>query len=309
MAAPLNPIIDNLSVLESAPIGTVIGTVNSSDPDGTPVTYQLVPSTLWNDPNDGWVEWIEANQGPDPLQVELQGDKIVLTGPLDFEKIDGYLDFGFFIIATDGNGESTKINFRLNVVDVDEAVYLDGSDDTFNGTNDLDEVYGYGGNDKLYGFGGNDHIDGGSGDDLIKGGLGNDILKGSSGNDRIYGESGHDVISGGLGYDVMSGGTGRDTFIFENHTTSKVSKPDVITDFIGTGQLDISGIDGNTRVSGNQEFDWIGKKSFSGNAGELRYEVNGKNTFVYADINGDKKADFALELKSVAYLNEGMFVL
>ena len=42
------------------------------------------------------------------------------------------------------------------------------------GTDDAEEIYGYGGNDVLHGNGGNDKLDGGTGHDFMNGGMGND---------------------------------------------------------------------------------------------------------------------------------------
>lgn len=215
----------------------------------------------------------------------------------DYEAVAGLIRYGIFVTATDAQSESesTSAHFEIDVVDVDETIYGNDGANTIIGTALNDQIDGKGGNDRLEGGDGHDDIIGGSGNDLIKGGNCYDTLEGGTGDDRIFGEAGGDVISG-LGYDVMSGGVGlaRDTFLFENHLTSKVAKPDVITDFTGFDRIDLSGIDGNSKVTGNQDLTWIGTKGFSGHAGELRFVKEMSDTHVYADINGDKKADFAI---------------
>lgn len=103
---------------------------------------------------------------------------------------------------------------------------------------------------------------------------------------------------GAAGADILKGDRGMYKFIKE----STVARPDIIaewgphTSYSGGDRIGVSGIDANSKLSGNQEFSRIGTKSFSGKAGELRYEKTNADTFVYADVNGDKKADFAVQI-------------
>lgn len=257
------------------------------------------------------------------------GNSIVLTSSLDYEAIKNLVKVGVTVTATDRQGEKSVSFFEIDVVDVDDTFYGGDGADTIAGSSGSDLIDGKGGNDWLGGGDGHDDIIGGSGNDIIEGGNGVDTLKGGTGDDRIFGEAGGDVISGGtgddrlfgeaggdvisggLGYDVMSGGVGteRDTFLFENHLTSKVAKPDVITDFTGRDRIDLKGIDGNTKVAGNQDLTWIGTKGFAGHAGEIRFVKEQSDTYVYADINGDKKADFALHFDDALFLRDAFFAL
>jgi Ca2+-binding RTX toxin-like protein len=143
-----------------------------------------------------------------------------------------------------------------------------------------------------------------SGNDQIYGGRGDDLLEGFGGNDKLV---------GGLGADDLFGGAGADTFVFRSITDSKVawSGRDVIYDFSKAqrDRIDLSVIDANTRVAGNQAFSFIGTKAFDGKAGELRYEKVGSYTHIYGDVNGDKKADFAITLKGLHTLAASDFLL
>ncbi|WP_268944885.1 cadherin-like domain-containing protein [Pseudomonas sp. KNUC1026] len=78
------------------------------------------------------------------------------------------------------------------------------------------------------------------GDDTLNGGNGNDILFGQAGNDTLNGGNGDDILIGGKGNDILTGGDGADTFMWlrgdlnVDTTDSKgaVQKgADVITDF------------------------------------------------------------------------------
>ncbi|NIX76625.1 M10 family metallopeptidase C-terminal domain-containing protein [Microvirga terricola] len=149
---------------------------------------------------------------------------------------------------------------------------------------------------------------------LLKSALyGNDKIYGDRGDDLLEGFGGNDTLVGGLGADDLYGGTGADRFVFGSIADSKVSmsRRDVIFDFskIQRDRIDLSPIDANTKVGGNQVFSFIGTKGFTGKAGQLRYETVGGNTHVYGDVNGDKKADFAITLKGYHALAAGDFFL
>jgi Ca2+-binding RTX toxin-like protein len=90
-----------------------------------------------------------------------------------------------------------------------ESLY--GSDDV----NEIDYLYGMGGNDQLFGYRGEDRLYGGSGDDRLNGGEGADTdhLFGEDGNDTLFGGYGDDFLDGGAGNDTLYGGPGKDEMI------------------------------------------------------------------------------------------------
>lgn len=65
---------------------------------------------------------------------------------------------------------------------------------TLEGTDLAENMYGFGGNDTLIGRGGNDWLFGGNGNDTLNGGDGNDMLFGGLGADRIELGSGNDTV-------------------------------------------------------------------------------------------------------------------
>ncbi|SCY24453.1 calcium-binding protein [Paracoccus tibetensis] len=194
-----------------------------------------------------------------------------------------------------------------------DTLYGNEGNDTLRGGEGRDRLYGGSGNDRLEGGSGNDRLDGSSGADTLEGGSGNDTMLGGDGNDVLRGGSGIDLITGGLGRDVMTGGLGADRFIFTSPAQSVISATtrDVITDFSRADgdRIDLSGIDANLRASGDQAFRFVGTSGFSGTAGELRYQhVNGV-TVVSADLDGDRRADFTLELTGQVRLGGQDFLL
>ena len=133
-----------------------------------------------------------------------------------------------------------------------------------NGTNAADTLVGTALNDVINGLGGNDTITGLAGDDTLSGGIGNDNMNGGVGND---------VLIGDAGADSMTGGDGSDTFRYLAITDSGTPAltRDTITDFVvGTDTIDVSAIDANSRLNGNQAFTFIGSAAFT-DLGQVRY--------------------------------------
>ena len=129
---------------------------------------------------------------------------------------------------------------------------------------------------------------GGSGNDKITGNDVDNNLFGNGGNDTISGGLGNDLIVGGAGKDVLTGGAGRDTFGYMLASESAVGAGrDVITDFAEGDQIDLTPAGGRT---------FIGNQLFSGTAGQVRVVMLSGQTIVELDKNGDRIADFQLEL-------------
>jgi Ca2+-binding RTX toxin-like protein len=182
------------------------------------------------------------------------------------------------------------------------------------------QIYGDAGNDVLTGGLYDDKLDGGSGDDILWGLAGNDVLSGNAGNDFLYGDLGNDRIIGGLGKDVLGGGLGNDVFVFATAADSgiTVAARDQIIDFTkGQDKIDLSLIDANPMLSGDQAFTLLANAAaaFTGAPGQLRWlqeDVAGTvndNTIIVGDINGDKIADFQIEIDGLFNLKSSDFVL
>lgn len=194
-----------------------------------------------------------------------------------------------------------------------DLLWGDEGDDFINGANGDDLLRGGGGrdllqggwgNDEVRGEGDDDRVSGGPGSDSVLGGLGNDTLFGGEDDDQLFGEDGDDVLTGAFGSDQLTGGSGRDLFVFRAAGESKPGAGhDQILDFLsGEDKIDLSAIDADSTVSGNQAFSFIGSKAFAaGQAGQLRlYEDAAKpgRWFAEGDTDGDGTADFQIELAS-----------
>ncbi len=118
----------------------------------------------------------------------------------------------------------------------------------------------------------------------IFGGAGNDVLTGGAGNDILVGRNGADTLTGGGGADI---------FRYDNVSESTPAGRDGIQDFTLGDLIDLSRIDANANVVGNQAFSFIGNSAFSNTAGELRaVNTSGPIWTVSGDVNGDGVADF-----------------
>ncbi len=154
-----------------------------------------------------------------------------------------------------------------------------------------------------------DSITGRSGNDFLEGFGGNDILSGGAGADALNGGSGNDRLIGGAGVDQLTGGAGADVFAFLVGDSSAASgQHDRITDFTsGVDRIDLSGIDAISGTSVNDLFRFIGTTAFDGTAGALNYVYNSVLgvTVVQGDTNGDRVADFAIDLTGNVTLGAG----
>jgi hypothetical protein len=138
-------------------------------------------------------------------------------------------------------------------------------------------------------------VRGGAGADMISGGARADHLMGGGGDDQLFGMGGNDTLVGGAGADQLSGGTGRNFFQFHAAADSAVAAPDEILDFHLSDKIDLSAIDANSGMDGNQAFAFIGDAAFSA-AGQVRasYDSTSGVWSVEGDIDGDGKADFLI---------------
>jgi serralysin len=184
-----------------------------------------------------------------------------------------------------------------------------------------DDISGAGNQDIVTGF---EHVGGSEAADLIFGNKAANELNGNSGNDDLYGLGGNDLLLGGSGSDVLIGGKGRDklasgssssadgsTDIFQylslKDSTVATKGRDVILEsgFVdGRDLIGLSVIDANTKNGGatNETFAFLGVDVAFGNTpGGLRVLTTGSGWLIQGEVNGDKKPDFAIEVRDAAH--------
>jgi serralysin len=221
------------------------------------------------------------------------------------------------------------------------SLYGLGGDDTLAGGAGGDTLDGGDGDDHLHGGVDNDYVIGGAGydfaryDDAAAGvevslatGLGTagqaagdvlsgieglvgsafgDVLVGDGSGNSLYALAGDDVLQGGGGGDLLAGGDGADRFLYLALGDSTASAVDQILDFsLAEGdRVDLTAIDANTGLAGDQAFVLAG--AFSSQAGQavLTYDANHNTTSLGLDVNGDSQSDFLLTLSGHLTTAEG----
>ncbi len=141
----------------------------------------------------------------------------------------------------------------------------------------------------------------GSGNDTLIGNEAANRLESGAGDDTLAGNGGNDVLVGGSGHDVMTGGAGADVFLFGSDSDSAPGLGrDLITDFAkGSDLIDLSALNASK---------FVGTSTFSGEAGQVRYASFDGATIIELDSNGDRIADFQVELQGQVALSFGDFI-
>ena len=152
----------------------------------------------------------------------------------------------------------------------------------------------------------NDDLRGDEAANVLHGLQGNDVLCGRFGNDQLYGAEGNDCLVGGTGADWLDGGAGSDVFIFHFADETSPGVRDTICDFVsGLDRIDLSFIDANASLVGDQAFLYVGGNAFTGLAGQLNF----RNSILSGDVNGDVIADFQINVTGAALLSTADFFL
>jgi Ca2+-binding RTX toxin-like protein len=199
------------------------------------------------------------------------------------------------------------------------------------GNDGANTLSGAAGNDVIDGYFGNDRIDGGTGYDTaayyfegavnvslaiagaqntgsagfdtligienLDGGAFADRLTGNAGGNVLYGGGGNDTLTGGGGRDLLTGAGGLDRMklnaLSDSGTT--FAQRDVLNTFAHGDKVDLTAIDANSRVAGNQAFTFV--TNFTHVAGQLQWDKTAPTGYlVSGDVNGDGVADFSLQI-------------
>ena len=136
----------------------------------------------------------------------------------------------------------------------------------------------------------------GTGNTLANAIEGNDAanrLFGLEARDVLSGMGGKDTLVGGEGADRLTGGASRDTFVYRDTSESDQRHGrDLITDFAKGDRLNLTEIDANTKLAGNQAFTFADAGPVSGDAGTLYFQRG----LLWADVNGDGRSDFEVKI-------------
>lgn len=137
--------------------------------------------------------------------------------------------------------------------------------------------------------------------------------KPTDGNDKLTGTTKNDILIGGLGGDTLTGGLGADVFKYTSLKDSGITTTtrDTITDFTHSekDKIDLSSIDANEKLAGDQAFKFIGSSAFSKTdaTGQLRFDS--KTSILYGSTDKDSAAEFSIKLNGVSSLVADDFIL
>ncbi len=298
-AAPVNhaPVITSNGGGDAATVlvpenGTAVTTVKATDQEPGALKYAIVGGA------DSAAFTIDESTGAIAFK----------TAP-DYEAphdVGGNNVYDIVVRAIDGLGLSDQQTLAVAVSDVLGVVRNgNGSANALNGTGEGDTLDGRGGNDTLTGLAGNDILIGGAGVDTMLGGAGNDALQADGGND---------ILTGGAGADRMTGGSGNDRFVWSAmEDFGTLALGDVVTDFrSGQDKLDLSAIDANLGVSGNQAFTFLATQGANFTAaGQVRFvhDAAANKTYVEGNVDAGLTADFRISLDTLVPLKQADVIL
>ena len=136
-------------------------------------------------------------------------------------------------------------------------------------------------------------------------------IAGSAGNDILAGGGGGDVLVGNGGTDSLTGGFGLDQFRFLLPGDSAVGAGrDSVIGFVAAqgDRIDLSAIDANTLLAGDQAFVFRGSAAFTGARGEIRLLPLGADVIVQGTISGAVVA-FEIRVAGLTTLAADDFIL
>jgi Ca2+-binding RTX toxin-like protein len=226
--------------------------------------------------------------GDDTLKGGEGGDE--LDGGAGSDVLNGGTGSG--VDTADYRSFSNGVNVNLVLGSADDGTGIDTliSIENVDGTSFRDTIIGDQGGNFLTGQAGSDFISANGGTDTILAG---------DGNDTVLGGSGFDKIDGGRGADTLTGGGEVDHFIYFSAGDSPVGNGarDTIRDFEkGLDKINVSLIDANPEVSGNQAFSFIGSGSFN-DEGQIRASAVDGGTLLQFNTSGNTVADFEILLE------------
>ena len=135
-------------------------------------------------------------------------------------------------------------------------------------------------------------------------------LTGNDLRNNIGGTTGADILTGGGGADTLRGGvdTLRDTFVFTAMSDSlRGTGRDMLCNFTsGRDVIDLSAIDPNAGLAGNQSFGFAG---LTATALSVWTTTAAGSLWVYADLTGDRVADMEIRLLGVVSVVAADFLL
>ena len=249
---------------------------------------------------------VEGQGGTDTERGGAGNDRFVFNVGFGYPNaIDGGAGtdtFDFRPIGGGFSGAAIVIDLVAGYSDIGGTMSLVGLENVF-GSASNETIRGSTGANVLDAGGGNDSCFGGQGNDSVLGGAGNDFIDAQVGNDTVRGGAGNDTVSGGFDADSVYGGAGGDRFLFQTLSGSNPGATDRLLagdgglafdnpGAGGTERIDVSALDANVTVAGNQVFTF----GLPGSKGHLWCINSGTNTRVVGNVDNDAAFEFQLDI-------------
>jgi Ca2+-binding RTX toxin-like protein len=247
----------------------------------------------------GGSDTILAGAGVDAVTGQIGGaDDIDLGSKNDSLLLYDYnagadLTGGVFGAVYDGGAGTDKLELQLQQA----GVTFDGQTVRYNGASictllnfETIKFNGSTGGATFNGSAGGDYVGLNTGDNAVNGLGGNDTITTGAGADTLNGGDGDDRITGGGGADQLTGAAGADTFVYSALSQSGGAAIDRIADFGAGDRIDLSLIDADAAIFGDQAFHLGGG---GGHAGDIvvTYDAGNNRTVVNLYVNADATID------------------
>ncbi|MBE0497328.1 MAG: tandem-95 repeat protein, partial [Campylobacterales bacterium] len=166
----------------------------------------------WDMKNNGLLIGVRENSEDDTALKDLNDQVIIKNWFDDSGRIEQF-------VFDDGTVLDVQAMYEKLLQVKDNApltARVLNPDDTLQGGNYNDVLFGAEGNELLEGGDGDDYLSGMEGDDMLVGGDGDDVLDGGAGDDFLLGGNGDDtyLFSKGGGHDTIIDSGGNDTLMF-----------------------------------------------------------------------------------------------
>ena len=282
---------------------------------GNALDNRLVGNSAANTLDGGaGADRMEGGSGNDTYFVDNAGDVVIEAAGGGVDKVNTTVTWS----AAGQDIENIVITGtgRINIVGNELNNVMVGNDDVnaLNGSRGADRMVGGGGNDLYYVDNVGDVVVevAGGGTDTVRASisytLGANVERlqlvgsqqvnaiGNALDNVITGNARSNVIIGMGGRDLMTGGAGVDRFDFRAVSDSPFAAYDRITDLEDHDVINLSTIDANSNVDGNQAFTLVDQ--LTGAAGQIAlvYVAAAQATILSADVNGDGVADMRIVL-------------